>query len=69
MIVDRIEGDLAVVEIEKGRFENVPVGSIEGDVRDGAVLVERDGGYVVDEDETKLRSEAVHARLNSLFNR
>ncbi len=69
MVIDRVEGGLAVVEIEKGRFENVPVSSIMGDVRDGAALIADGDGYVVDEAETKRRSEAARARLTSLFNR
>ena len=39
MIVDRIEGELAVVELDKGKFVDIPVKKISGRVRDGAVLV------------------------------
>lgn len=69
MIVDRIEGDLAVVEIEKGHFKNVPLSNIAGHVRDGAVLASDGTGYTVDEIETRRRSEAACALLNSLFDK
>ena len=44
MIVDRIEGELAVVELDKGKFVDIPVEKISGRVRDGAVLVKGAAG-------------------------
>lgn len=69
MVVDRIEGDLAIVEIEKGCFENIPMDRITGHVRDGAVLTPDGDGYTVDENETKRLSGVVRARLSSLFDK
>lgn len=69
MVIDRIEGAIAVVEDGVGRFRDVPVSEIAGRVRDGAVLVERDGHLEVDEDETERRSKAVVDRARSLFRR
>lgn len=69
MVVDRIEGDLAIVEIRKGCFENIPVDRITGHVRDGVMLVPDGDGYTVDENETKQQSGAVQARLSSLFDK
>lgn len=69
VIVDRIEGKLAVVELIKGETRNVPLDLIEGRVRDGAVLVERDGRYVVDEDATAGRTARVAEKRKRLFNR
>lgn len=69
VIVDRIEGKLAVVELIKGETRNVPLDLIEGRVRDGAVLVERDGRYVVDEDATTERAARVAEKRRRLFNR
>ncbi len=68
MIVDRIEGELARVELSQGSFEDVPLSSIDGRVRDGAVLLAgEDGRYVVDEDETAKRNESIKERARSLF--
>lgn len=69
VIVDRIEGRLAVVELAKGETRNVPLDLIEGRVRDGAVLVERDGRYVVDEDATAERTARVAEKRRRLFKR
>lgn len=69
MVIDRIEGVLAVVEVTKGETRNIQLDRIEGRARDGAVLVERDGRYAVDEDATAERRRRLDERRRSLFNR
>lgn len=69
VIVDRIEGRLAVVELAKGETRTVPLDLIEGRVRDGAVLAERDGRYVVDEEATAERTARVVEKRRRLFKR
>lgn len=67
MIVDRIEGPLAIVERTPKDFVQIPLQNIAGKVRDGAVLTPTDQGYEVDEEATASR-RAAHARLlESLF--
>lgn len=67
MVIDRIEGGHAVVEVSKGEFVDVPVDMIEGRARDGAVLVEGVDGLVVDEAATRARTDRARRRLRSLF--
>lgn len=67
MIVDRVEGSVAVVEVSRGSFLDVPLSQISGRVRDGAVLRRDGNGYVIDEEETVRRSRSVRGRLDSLF--
>lgn len=68
LVVDRIEGNLAVVEKDLGSFENVPLSKIAGRVRDGVVLGRRsDGSLFVDEAATKRRTNEMQARARSLF--
>lgn len=70
MIIDRIEGSLAVVEFTKDEFQDVPLDKIAGRARDGAVLKEDGhGGYVVDEDATERRASRAKSRLHGLFSR
>lgn len=69
MIIDRIEGDIAVVEVEKGQLRDVPLARIEGRARDGAVLIAQDGGYAVDEAATAQRLDAVNAKRRRVFRR
>lgn len=70
IVVDRIEGDLAVVEVEKGQFQNVPLADISGRVRDGALLrlVGKDQ-YEVDEVATANRRLAMQQKMRGLFGR
>lgn len=68
MIVDRIEGNLAVVELSFGRYENVPLSRIRGRVRDGAVL--RQAGpdaYEVDERATSDAAARISEKTKGLF--
>lgn len=68
LIVDRIEGDVAVVETGVDTFEDVPVDDIRGAVRVGAVLCEvAPGEYVVSEDETDERARHIQAKARRLF--
>lgn len=69
MVIDRIEGDVAVVEIAKGEFRDVSLASIAGRARDGAVVVEDGAGYVVDEAATAERAERMTGRRRRLFGR
>lgn len=69
MIIDRIEGELAVVETDDG-FIDVPLSAIRGRARDGAVLVsQEDGSYTVQEDLTEKRADEAQRRFESLFTR
>lgn len=69
MVIDRIEGGLAVVEVAKGEFRDVPLTCIDGDARDGAVLAETGGRYAVDEGATAERRRALGERRRSLFDK
>lgn len=68
LIVDRLEGDTAVVEMDVDTFVDVPVADIEGDVRAGAVLREiAPGEYVVSEGDTAERARRIQAKARRLF--
>lgn len=68
MVVDRIEGNLAVVEMGGGQFRNVPLDRIEGRVRDGVSLVSLGGGrYKVDDGDTEARRKRIEEKTKGLF--
>ena len=69
MVIDRIEGDMAVVEVAKGEFVAVPLASIDGNAREGAVLAWSASGYCVDEKATMARRMRLDRRRRSLFGR
>lgn len=62
-IIDRIEGDYAVVEFGDD-FIDVPLSSFREEVKAGDVLY-----FVVDKEETEKRTSNARNRLFNLFNR
>lgn len=68
MVIDRVEGDIAVVELAVGRHADIPIASIEGRARDGAVIVRAtDGRLHVDEAETEKRKSRAKQKAKRLF--
>ncbi|MGN0286426.1 MAG: DUF3006 domain-containing protein [Atopobiaceae bacterium] len=68
LVIDRIEGRLAVVEVAAGRFQNVELSRIMGRARDGALLRQLpNGDYAVDEEATARRTEEMKKRTRGLF--
>ena len=66
LTIDRIEEGIAVCEREDGSFVRLPAqpGWAEGDV-----LGEADGGYAVDEAETRARREAARRKSRKIKGR
>ncbi|MEA4969900.1 MAG: DUF3006 domain-containing protein [Candidatus Pelethousia sp.] len=64
-VIDRFEGETALLEGGRVPRSLLPMAAREGDVlrEDGA------GGYYVDLEETRLRKAALAARLEALFKR
>ena len=66
LIVDRIENGLAVCECD-GAIIEIPLAIISGSVREGDILgQEGEGCYLVAQEETALRKEAIQSRFNAL---
>ena len=61
VIIDRFEGDYAVVEIDKGKFVNLPK-ELVPDAKEGDIVIIR-----VDHEETNKRKEHVKDLMNQLF--
>ena len=61
VIIDRFEGDFAVVEIDEGNFTKMPrlllPGAKEGDVVN----------IIIDDNETNLRKRKINALMDELF--
>ena len=64
-IIDRIEGDTAVVEITD-EFADMKISELPKDAKEGDVLVLVDGVYAVDKEATRKRKAAIRARLRRL---
>lgn len=68
LIVDRIEGSLAVCEGDQGRKELL-LETLPERVREGDCLRWEDGRWTVDEEETLRRRQQNHRRAAALFDR
>lgn len=59
LIVDRLENGFAICETEEQKMISLPLDRCSGRVREGDVLIESDGLYRADPEQTeKLREEA-----------
>ena len=61
VIVDRIEGDYALVEIEKGKMCNLPI-ELVPDVKEGDVVT-----IAINKGKTEERKKTIEELMNSVF--
>lgn len=66
LIIDRISGGIAVIEDGESRFE-VPAEELAKNVKEGDVIVLKDGLYVKDEAATNERRKKIIEMQNSLW--
>ncbi len=66
LIIDRIEGNFAVVEAED-RHLDIPLSEIEGTPKEGDVLKKTDRGYIIDYESTAARRKRIWGLQNSIF--
>lgn len=62
VIIDRFEGDYAVVELEDGSMVNMPKSLVPANASEGSVIT-----ILCDDSETKDRQEKMKTKMNSLF--
>lgn len=68
MIIDRFEGDIAVVETDEG-FRDIPRSQLPPEAEEGDVLVCCGDGYAVDRDATEQRRTSAANRMKRLLNK
>lgn len=66
-VLDRFEGDYAVLEDEKGAMQNVKRALLPHGLKEGDVLREENGDYTFDEPATRERSERIRRLTDGLF--
>lgn len=66
-VIDRIEEDIAVIIDESKIPLDIPLDSIEGEVREGVVLLKNEDSWIVDEEATSDRLSNIRKRLDRLF--
>ena len=67
MIIDRIEGDVAVCEQEDGSHVNIPRSCLPGDVREGSVLAWTGSAWALDLQEESERRKRLFSKQEGLF--
>ncbi len=65
-IIDRFEGDFAVLESENGGTVDVLKSELP-DAREGDVITLENGFYKVDKEETQRRQELIAEKMRKLF--
>ena len=66
-IVDRVEGKFAVCEDEKMHMIDVNLEHINGNVREGCIIIKNNNMYYVDEILTKKRKEEIENLMKGLW--
>lgn len=66
-VIDRFEGEYAVVELDDGKMKNIEIALLPPEVAEGTVLVIDDDNIYVDKDETERRKEKAEKLLDDLF--
>jgi len=61
-IVDRFEGDFAIVELSDETFVNIPKAAIPPEAKEGSVI-----DVTVDEDSTASRTKRINNLMGDLF--
>ncbi|MCH4052874.1 MAG: DUF3006 domain-containing protein [Atopobiaceae bacterium] len=68
-IVDRIEGKVAVLELDGSSFEDVPLSELPAGIRQGDVLEGRPGSWRLDDDARRERLGHNADLMRGLFRR
>lgn len=66
IILDRFEGEYVIIEID-GEIVNIEKHLVHEGVKEGDVLVLRDGLYYTDQEETEKRREYIKNRFKDLW--
>jgi len=67
MIVDRIEGSIAVCEQADKTFIDIPLSNLPKGIKEGSVLLNKNGSWKIDAEEQDERNKRIEKKMNSLF--
>ena len=65
-IIDRIEGDFAVVEYD-GKMQNIKLDILPKEVKAGDMLINSNGSFVIDKQENQARLQKIMKLQQELF--
>lgn len=67
IVLDRFEGDFAVIEDEDGKIKNIPKALIDKEVTEGSVIFKKGDKYYLDKKNSAAEREKIAELQNSLF--
>lgn len=67
LIVDRIEGTIAVCETVSASIVDVPLSDLPEGTKEGSVLRLENGSYVIDAEEERSRRSRIESKAKRLF--
>jgi hypothetical protein len=67
IIIDRIEGTVAVAELPDGSFQEIPLSQLPQGVKEGAHLVSTPEGWQMDPEATAQAKARVRGKLDRLL--
>ena len=66
-VIDRIEGKYAILEKENGEMLEIFIENIEGNFKEGDILVKEGQSFKVNEEFTKLRKEKINNIMKNMW--
>lgn len=66
-IVDRIEGNYAVVEDNVGNFKNINLEYIKGHPKEGDLVYKQEDYYIIDKEATLRRKEEMEKLMKGMW--
>lgn len=66
-IIDRFEGDIAVIELEGRETFNIPRHQLPVEAHEGDVVYEEEGIYRIDQEETRKNQEDISKLTENLW--
>lgn len=67
LIIDRLEGDIAVIETDEDIFMEIPRKDLPQNAKEGDIIIKVDDEYLVDYESTKKRRQRIIEMQNSLW--
>lgn len=66
-VIDRFEGDYAVVELEDGKMKDIKRSLLPDGAKEGDVLIINEKGIKIDKEETHRRKGKINNLMDELF--
>lgn len=64
-IIDRIEGDIVIVEFDNDTLEKIAISKVKGDIQEGNALYKNGDFYIIDKTETDKRKKEAEELLDT----